>query len=411
MFFGYVDWLNISPQYVDEIGIYRHMTSWHPDRPYNDLPRLPPKADVETRSVLKACVEARAALAALKQAAELIPNQAILISTIPTLEAQASSEIENVITTTDRLFRFAQAGRENQADPATREALRYRRALHKGFAGLANRPLSIATALDICSTIKGVQMEIRRVPGTALQKDASGEIVYTPPAGEATLRELLTNWEVFIHNDRDGLDPLVRMAIMHYQFEAIHPLTDGNGRTGRVLNVLYLIEKKLLDLPILYLSRYIILSKGDYYNLLQSVTETGSWESWILYILNGITSTSAWMIAKIRAIRALMQTATRHVREHAPQIYSHELIEQIFQQPYCRIQDLVDAGLAQRQTASAYLKRLSDAGILVEARSGREKLFIHPALIDLLTSDDNTVAPYIVAEPKEIDLRNPGSNG
>lgn len=387
------------------------MTNWRPDKPYNDLPRLPPKADVETRPVLKACVEARAALAELKQAAELIPNQAILISTIPTLEAQASSEIENVVTTTDRLFRFAQAGSEDQADPATREALRYRRALHRGFTGLTDRPLSTATALDVCSTIKGVQMEIRKVPGTALQKDASGEIVYTPPAGETTLQELLTNWEHFIHDERDGLDPLVRMAIMHYQFEAIHPFTDGNGRTGRVLNVLYLIEKKLLDLPILYLSRYIIRNKSDYYRLLQNVTEAGDWESWLLYILNGITSTSAWMITKIRAIRALMQMATDHVREHAPHVYSRELVEQIFQQPYCRISDLVDAGLAQRQTASTYLKKLTDIGILVEVKSGREKLFIHPALIDLLTSDDNTVAPYIVTEPIEIDLRNLGFNG
>lgn len=377
-----------------------------PDKPYNDLPLLPPKADIETRSVLKACIEARAALAELKQAAALIPDQAILIATIPTLEAQASSEIENIVTTADRLFQYTQTGGEAQADPVTREALRYRRALQAGFSGLAKRPLSALTALEVCSTIKGIEMEVRRMPGTALQKDTTGDIIYTPPAGEARLRELLGNWEQFIHDEQGGLDPLVRMAIMHYQFEAIHPFTDGNGRTGRVLNVLYLIEKQLLDLPILYLSRHIIQNKADYYRLLQHVTEAGEWEGWLLYILDGITLTSIWTTAKIRAIRALMQTAAEHVKQEAPKIYSHELIEQIFQQPYCRISDLVTAGLAQRQTASTYLQKLSNIGILMDMKIGREKLFIHPALLDLLTSDGNTVDPYKMPKPDRENVEN-----
>ena len=378
------------------------MTSWRPDQPYNDLPLLPPKADVETKPILKACVEARSALAELKQAAELIPNQSILINTIPTLEAQASSEIENIVTTTDRLFRYSEANSEAQADPATREALRYRRALRTGYTRLRERPLSTATALDICSTIKNVQMEVRRVPGTALQNDSTGKVIYTPPVGEPKLQELLANWERFIHAEENDMDPLIRMAVMHYQFEAIHPFTDGNGRTGRILNVLFLIDKKLLDLPILYLSRYIIRNKADYYRLLHEVTTEGNWSDWLLYILNGVTETSTWTTAKIRAIRDLKQTASDYIKTAEPQIYSYELVEQIFEQPYCRISNIVDAGLAKRQTASSYLKKLVDIGVLVETRLGREKLFIHPALHTLLTSEGNEVEPY--APPPKLDI-------
>lgn len=380
------------------------MKNWHPDKPYNDLALLPPKAEVETKEVLKACVRARAALAELKQAAELIPNQAILINTIPTLEAQASSEIENIVTTTDRLFRYSEASHEAQADPPTREALRYRRALRTGYMRIRERPLSTATALDICSTIKNVQMEIRKVPGTALRNDSTGKIIYTPPVGEPKLRELLANWERFIHDEEDGLDPLVRMAVMHYQFEAIHPFTDGNGRTGRILNVLYLIEKELLDLPVLYLSRHIIRNKIDYYRLLQEVTTKGNWTDWLIYILNGVAETSSWTTSKIRAIRHLKQIATDYIKKAEPQIYSHELIEQIFEQPYCRISNIVDAGLAKRQTASTYLRRLADIGVLFEAKVGREKLFVHPALHALLTSESNEVEPYTPPPELDVDL-------
>jgi Fic family protein len=230
------------------------MSRWRPDRPWNDLPRLPPRVELEPKAVLKQCVTARAALAELKQAAELIPNPAMLVNTLPTLEARASSEIENIVTTADKLFQHARA--EGSADPATREALRYRAALLEGVRALGKRPLSTRIAEAICTQIKGAETTVRKVPGTALTR-ASGEAVYTPPEGEALLRELLANWERFLHAD-DALDPLVRMAVAHYQFEAIHPFTDGNGRTGRVLNSLFLVEQGLLPLPILYLSRYII---------------------------------------------------------------------------------------------------------------------------------------------------------
>ena len=214
--------------------------NWQPDRPYNDLPRLPPPIELETKAVLKQCVMARAALAELKQAARLIPDPAMLINTLPLLEARASSEIENIVTTADKLFRHMQA--DDRADPATKEALRYRRALLEGFNALNTRPLNTRTTESICTEIKGVEMAIRKVPGTALHNDATGEVIYTPPEGESLIRDLLANWERFLHEEEE-LDPLIRMAAAHYQFEAIHPFTDGNGRTGRVLNSLFLVDK------------------------------------------------------------------------------------------------------------------------------------------------------------------------
>ena len=277
------------------------MTSpiWMPDRPYNELPHLPPKVELETKVVLKRCISARAALAELKQAAELIPNQAILIKTLPLLEAQASSEIENIVTTTDRLFQF-QPGDE-QADSETREALRYSHALMKGFSELSKHPLNTRTAEEICTQIKGLEMRIRRVPGTALASHATRQVIYTPPVGEDLLRSLLANWEKFLHEATD-LDPLVRMAIAHYQFEAIHPFTDGNGRTGRILNTLFLIQENVLSLPILYLSRYIISHKSDYYRLLLKVTAENEWEEWLLYILEGVEETAHWTTTKIAVL-------------------------------------------------------------------------------------------------------------
>lgn len=367
------------------------MSNWRADQPYNDLPLLPPGVEVETRPVLKQCIAARAALAELKQAAELIPNQGVLINALPLLEAQASSEIENIVTTTDRLFQFQHA--DERADPATREALRHGSALMEGFRALREMPLSTRTAEQVCTRIKGVQMQVRRVPGTALANDRTGEVIYTPPVGEDVLRGKLANWERWLHEARDT-DPLIRMAVGHYQFEAIHPFTDGNGRTGRVLNSLFLIQEELLTLPILYLSRHIIRNKADYYRLLLDVTREGAWEPWVLYMLQGVEETARWTIAKISAIRELAQLTIKHVQQAAPKIYSRELVDLIFDLPYCRIQNVVDKGIAGRQAAARYLKQLVDIGVLQELVLGREKLFIHPKLMALLTRDDNTVAAY-----------------
>lgn len=363
---------------------------WRPETPYNELPLLPPGLDLETKAVLKSCIEARAALAELKQAAELIPNQGVLINTLPLLEAQASSEIENIVTTTDQLFQFRED--DDNADAATKEALRYSRSLLEGFRSLLQRPLTTRTAEEICTQIKGIQMQIRRVPGTALARQ-TGEIIYTPPVGEDLLRSLLANWERFLHEATE-LDPLIRMAVAHYQFEAIHPFTDGNGRTGRVLNSLFFISQDLLTLPILYLSRYIIQHKSDYYRLLLDVTRNSAWEDWVLFMLKGVQETSNWTVAKIAAIRKLQGETVDHVRKAAPKIYSHELVNLIFEMPYCRIQNLTQREIAVRQTASRYLKELVKIGILKERAVGREKLFIHPKLMALLTRDSNDWLPY-----------------
>jgi Fic family protein len=365
---------------------------WNPAKPHNSLPPLPPGQDLESRVVLKACINARTALAELKQAAGLIPNQTMLINTIPLLEAKDSSEIENIVTTTDRLFQHAQW--ENLADPATKEALRYRSALHKGYQSLKDRPLCTATAVEICRTLKGVDMDIRKTPGTQLINDKTGEVIYTPPEGENQLRDMLANWERFIHNEED-VDPLVRMAVGHYQFEAIHPFIDGNGRTGRVLNILYLIQQDLLQLPILYLSRHIIANKSDYYKLLLDVTRDGAWEPWILFMLKAVEETSRWTTDKIAAIRNLSEHTTEFVRDSLPKIYTRELVDVIFEQPYCRISDLVNKGVAKRQAASRYLKDLVELGVLVEQAVGKEKLFIHPKLMKLLSRDSNQFDPYI----------------
>lgn len=364
---------------------------WSPSVPYDDLPLLPPQGDLESKAVLKRCITARAALAELKRAADLIPNQGMLINTLPLLEARASSEIENIVTTTDQLFAFREA--DKYAEPATKEALRYSYALLEGYRALAEFPLSTRMAEQVCSRIKGVVMSVRKIPGTALANERTGELIYTPPVGEARLRELLANWERFLDETRD-LDPLIRMAVGHYQFEAIHPFIDGNGRTGRVLNSLFLISEKLLTLPILYLSRYIINNRVDYYRLLLNVTREADWEAWILYVVQGVEETAIWTCAKIEAIRQLSLHTAEYLRKAASKIYSRELVDLIFELPYCRIHNITDVGIAGRQAASRYLKQLVALGVLREIQSGREKLFIHPKLMQLLTSEENEFAPY-----------------
>jgi len=366
-------------------------TAWSPNRAHNQLPALPPGLDLESKAVLRACIAARAALAELKQAAELIPNQTMLINTIPLLEAKDSSEIENIVTTTDQLFQHVEGS--GQADHATKEALRYRTALHLGYQSLKSRPLCTATAVEICRTLKGADMDIRRTPGTQLANDRTGEVIYTPPEGEDRLRTLLANWERFLHNETE-LDPLIRMAVGHYQFEAIHPFTDGNGRTGRVINILFLIQQELLSLPILYLSRYIIANKADYYRLLLEVTRDQAWEPWVLFMLKAVEETSRWTTGKIAAIRQLAEHTTEHVRLSLPKIYSRELVDVIFEQPYCRIGNLVNKQIGQRQAASRYLKELVALGVLREMTYGKEKLFIHPKLMQLLSRDSNGFEPY-----------------
>jgi len=360
--------------------------TWNASEPYNELPKLPPRAEMETREVLKAAIEARAALASLNQAAVSIPNPTVLINSIPILEAQASSEIENIVTTTDELFRYAQ-DEAGASDPATREALRYRTALYEGFLSVMTRPLSVVLAQKICSIIKMHDMDVRRNPGTYIGNPITKEAIYTPPVGEAVIRDKLSNWEEFVHSD-DDVDPLVKMAVAHYQFEAIHPFEDGNGRTGRVLNVLILVDAQLLTQPILYLSRYIILNKSAYYTLLQDVTANGSWTPWILFMLEGIRQTAIFTIQKISAIRELQNQFHEQIREVIKGGVNADLLAILFEQPYCRIANVIERCGVSRPTATGWLNALSDAGILLNMKRGRERLFVNTRFLDLLGRDE-----------------------
>ena len=244
--------------------------SWNPAVPYNELPSLPAAEVLETHRTLKAAIGARAALAGLDQACRRIPNPEVLVNSLPYIEAQASSEIENIVTTTDELLRFSQVA-DASASPATKEAYRYSRALFDGVDWIRHRPISTTLAEQICTTIHQRQMRIRTLPGTRIANPQTGAVVYSPPEGADRIRRMLAAWERFI-NEPAGIDPLIVMAAAHYQFEAIHPFADGNGRTGRILNVLAVVESGLLDSPVLYLSRYIIERKDEYYRLLLRVT-------------------------------------------------------------------------------------------------------------------------------------------
>lgn len=350
--------------------------------PFNDLPPLPPASEVETPAVLKKAISASRALAELKGMAERMPNQAMLIDSLVLQEARASSEIENIVTTNDELFRAA-SDEALPASPEAKEVLRYRQALNYGFRRIRERPLATNLFIEIAQLIKQTDFDVRRTPGTRVA-NSLGETVYTPPEGEAIIRTKLRDLENFMHAE-DGLDVLVKMALVHYQFEAIHPFPDGNGRTGRILNILYLVDRGLLNLPILYLSRHIIEHKPAYYEGLRRVTEEGGWGDWVQYMLDAVEQTSLRTRQQITDILGLMESVRERVQREAPGVYSKDLIEQIFRQPYCKIQFLERAGMGTRQTCAKYLRELEGLGVLRGQKVGREVYFINQALFELLT--------------------------
>jgi len=356
-----------------------------PDKPFNDLPLLPPKAEIETRAILKKAISAGRALAELKGLGKTIPNQAILVNSIILQEAKASSEIENIITTHDALFR-AYSAKTSQIDPATKEVLRYREALWKGFNSLKKRPLLTTNLfIQIVQTIRANKAGIRNTPGTKVANASTGEVVFTPPEGENIIRDKLKNLEDYIHTE-DEVDPLIKLALIHYQFEAIHPFTDGNGRTGRILNILYLTQKGLLDLPVLYLSKYIIEQKSDYYRHLRCVTEHKAWEPWVLYLLDAVEQTALFTRDKILAVRVLLTKTLEFTKENLPsRVYSKDLIELLFHQPYTKVNFLVDAGISERKTASNYLKQLEKIGVLQARKVGKENLYLNKELFEVLS--------------------------
>ncbi|MGJ9421212.1 Fic family protein [Aeromicrobium sp. CF3.5] len=356
--------------------------SWSPEIPFNELPPLPPAGlDLEPKAVLKATIEARTALATLAQAGQLLPNPNILIHAVPLLEAQASSEIENIVTTADELFKHVDSG---GGDHATKEALRYRTALFAGVDSVRSRPLTGATAARICSELQGRDMSVRAVPGTRIANPSTREIVYAPPEGPDHIREKLSAWERFIHAD-DDLDPLVRMAVAHYQFEAIHPFHDGNGRTGRVINILMLIDAGLLNEPILYLSRAIIARKNDYYRLLRAVTAEGAWIEWILYMLDVVRESATSTTRKIAAIRMCQEDIAERARAATTGGRDAQFLAVLFEQPYSRISAVSDRCGVSRQTASSWLHALVEAGLLSDVKVGRELLFVNHEFLDVLT--------------------------
>jgi Fic family protein len=357
--------------------------SFSPDKPYNYLPPLPPDAEIETPAVLKSAIAANRSLAELKGKSESLPNPSILINSIVLQEAKSSSEIENVVTTNDKLFTALSAD-DSRVDLQTKEVLRYRQALWKGVEHIKNHPLSTDLFIRLMQIIKETDEGIRTDPGTVIANPNTRKIIYWPPEGEELIRNLLVNLEDYIRAE-DGVDPLIKMAVMHYQFEAIHPFDDGNGRTGRLLNILYLMKKELLLHPVLYLSNAIINQKQDYYKLLRGVTEQQEWEPWILFMLNAVEKTSSATMARIGQILDLLNETLELAKEKLPnRVYSKELIELLFEQPYCKVKYLVDRGIAKRQTAAEYLRELEDAGILRSKQVGRENLFVNIKLYDLL---------------------------
>jgi Fic family protein len=334
---------------------------------------------------LKQCLAATRALAELKGIGDLIPNQSILINAIPLQEAKLSSEIENIVTTQDELYRAA-LDNGISSNSQTKEVLRYRTALKYGFDSLATSGFSIELIREVCAVLRGVDVNFRTfAENVYIGNPLTKHIRYTPPSGGDAVMEKLENLEKFLLlPETQGLDPLVRMAMAHYQFEAIHPFLDGNGRSGRILNILYLIHAGLLRIPVLYLSRYIIHTKNEYYELLRNVTEKIDWEPWILYILKGVQETAVWTTERIKAIQRLFEETVTLCKENVPKVYSKELIELVFTQPYCKISFLVEANIAKRQSASVYLKELERIGVLNSEKRGKETIYKHPALLDIL---------------------------
>lgn len=360
--------------------------TWSPETPYNELPLLPPRVDFETKSVLRVAIRARAAIAALDQAAKRMQNPLVLVNSISLLEAQASSEIENIVTTTDELFRFVN-------DPAdatnadTKETLRYRGALFAGMDAIRARPLSVNTAIEVCTNIHQREMGVRRIPGTYIGNRSTQKAIYTPPVGERVILDKLSNWAEFLHA-KSGIDPLITMAISHYQFEAIHPFEDGNGRTGRILNVLQLVEAELLDAPILYLSRFIIRNKDEYYRLLLAVTTDAAWEEWVEFILTGLEETAQQTLRKIDRIQDLQESMRREIRDSTKAGSNSDLLDVLFENPYARIANVVERCEVSRPTATAWLNDLVAVGALTDLKIGRERLFINTRFLNILGSDE-----------------------
>lgn len=345
---------------------------------------LPPRAEVETRSVLKRLAPAHRYLAELKGMAATIPNEHILINTLALQEAKDSSEIENIITTHDDLYK-ADLFADYIRNPAAKEVNRYATALKTSFEQVKrDQLLTVNRIVEIHQVLEQNDAGIRRLPGTALKNERTGETVYVPPQDHGEIVRLMNNLEQFINEDAlCGVDPLIKMAVIHHQFESIHPFYDGNGRTGRIINILYLVAKGLLDIPVLYLSRYIIRNKADYYRLLQSTRDTGDWEPWILYMLEGVEITSRQTIWIIRRIKEIMMAYKHRIRAELPKIYSQDLLNNLFRHPYTKIESVQRDLRVSRLTAVKYLELLTENGFIEKHKIGRYNYYINRPLMSI----------------------------
>lgn len=347
------------------------------------LPMLPPNTELETKAVLKQLARANRALAELKGYSDTIPNKHILINAIMINEAKDSSAIENIITTHDDLYKAMSEA--SGASLTAKEVVSYRTALWQGYESVKVREMITTNMIiEIQGIIDKNRAGIRKLPGTVLRNERTGEIVYTPPAGEAEIRTLLSNLEKYINEDYNDVDPLIKLAVIHYQFESIHPFYDGNGRTGRIINVLYLVLKELLNSPILYLSSYIIKNKSAYYKLLQEVRTYGNWEEWIIYILTGIEETAEETLMLVKRINIEVEMMSAEIKEKLPKIYSKELIELLFYEFYTKTSYIENGLSITRKTAANYLSKLEKEGFLISEKIGKERIYQNKRLYDLV---------------------------
>lgn len=348
------------------------------------LPPLPPSVHkIESINILKQLSRSSRALGELKGIARTIPNQKMLINAIVLREAKDSSEIENIITTHDELFKALSV--KSKPNKETKEVINYRKAIFRGFDLIQEQGfLRLNDIIELQKLIIQNNGGIRNTPGTVLKNDKTGEVVYTPPQDIDTINSLLSNFLQHFNLGQGHTEPLINLAILHYQFESIHPFYDGNGRTGRILNILYLILNDLIEIPILYLSSYISENKPEYYRLLNKVNRTDEWEEWIVYMLKAIEQTSIQTIEKIIEIKNSLEKTISIVSKNSPKIYRKELIELLYEQPYSKIEFVVDKLKVERKSASRYLRELEKIGILKSQKIGREYIFINIDLMKIL---------------------------
>ena len=350
--------------------------------PYNDLPLLPPNVDIETKAILRKTISAGRALAQLNGTLLNLPNPTLFLDTIYLQEAKASSEVENIITTNDDLYKSYVSDKKIESF-SIKEVLSYKEALWLGLEELKSKPfITTNLCVKIVQCIKQNGASIRVTPGTTLS-NTQGETIYTPPSGEDVIREKLANLERFINEDNE-IDPLIKMALLHYQFEAIHPFADGNGRTGRILLLLYLKVSGLLEVPAIYLSDYIIQNKSEYYTKLQGVTENNNWEDYIIYMLDMIEQTALKGLDRLSLITNAMEEMTTEIKVKLPKIYSKDLIEILFRLPYTKRQNLIEENLGTAKTVGNYLIALEESGILESVKVGKEKLYLNQKLLTIL---------------------------